>query len=274
MSKQAIHLDLIAMDLAWESPAKNLALSEEAILSRIGKVPEIPSESRVFVFPELSMTGFVTQTPGKAAVDRNGAEVQAYRELAKKHRTALVIGFPERIAGQEKPSNTLLFISPQGEDLADYQKMHLFTAGTSPESQAYQRGEAGTLVSYRGWKFGFGICFDLRFPEMFQVYAQAGADIVILPACWVGGPGKARQFEILSASRAIEGQCFFASLNRSGKDPSFAYEGDVWCFSPKGEVIREISSNGGFDLDPVLLDDARKLQIRESDLDEYQTVIS
>jgi predicted amidohydrolase len=259
--------------LAWEDISKNLASTEEAISSRLKVTPEISPESRVFVFPETLLTGFVTSGAAQVAVDRNGTEVRAFRELAKKYRTALIIGFPERVAGQEKPHNTLLMISHGGEDLADYQKIHLYTAGAAPESSHYERGDVGTLVNYRGWKIGFGICFDLRFPEMFQVYAKAGAELVILPACWIGGPGKARQFEILSAARAIEGQCFFGALNRSGKDPHVSYEGDVWCFSPKGEPLKEVSSGQGFDLDPALLEDARKLLVRGSDLEEYQTIL-
>jgi omega-amidase len=273
MSKLALHLDLVPLDLAWEDIPRNLALTEEAIVSRLKANPQLPSESRLFVFPEVSLTGFVTETATEVAVERNGSEVQAFRDLAKKYRTALVIGFPEKIAGQEKPSNTLLLISPQGEDLADYQKIHLYTAGPTPESATYERGSVGTIVDYRGWKLGFGICFDLRFPELFQVYAREGVELVILPACWIGGPGKARQFEVLSAARAIEGQFFFGSLNRSGKDPHCSFEGDVWCFSPKGEPLAEVSRGGGFSLNPEMLVDAKKLQVRNSDLEEYRTVI-
>src|SRR6185437_10212011 len=106
----------------------------------------------------------------------------------------------------------------------------------------------------------------------FQAYAREGSDLVILPACWVGGPGKADQFRILSAARAIEGQFFFAALNRSGRDPSYTYEGDVWCFSPQGEAL--VESRTGFDLDSARLEAARKLSVRESDRDEYPVVIS
>jgi predicted amidohydrolase len=166
--------------------------------------------------------------------------------------------------------NTVLLVSPSGEDLADYQKTHLYTVGKPPESESYQSGRTGTLVLYRGWKIGFGICFDLRFPALFQAYAQSEADLVILPACWLGGPGKSAQFKTLSSARAIEGQYFFAALNRSGKDPFSFYEGEALCFLPKGESLL---AKNGFDLDPALLDEARKLKVRPSDLEEYPIVI-
>lgn len=270
MSKLPLHLDLVPMDLAWEDPRENARRIDSAIAARLRESPEISPEERIFVFPEVALTGFVTADSSAAALSRLGGEVQAVREIAKKYSVAILVGFPEKVEGQLKPFNTVLFISPEGEDLADYQKMHLYTASNPPESESYQRGSSGCILVYRGWKIGFSICFDLRFPAMFLAYAQDGADLVILPACWIGGPGKSYQFRTLSAARAIEGQFFFAALNRSGKDPSAQYEGEALCFGPKGEQLME---NRGFDLKPELLDEARKLRVRPSDLEEYPGVI-
>lgn len=270
MPSQPLHLDLIPMDLAWADPKENVRRMESAIAERLNVDFNVPSESRIFVFPEVSLTAFVTDGSEDAALDRNAPEVQQVRELARKYRTAVVFGFPEKWSDSKQPLNTLLFVSPEGEDLADYQKLHLFTAGASPESDHYQRGDSGTLLVYRGWKIGFGICFDLRFPTMFQSYAREGVDLIILPACWIGGPGKSYQFRTLSTARAIENQCFFAALNRSGKDNQYSYEGEVLCFGPKGDPLE---GSAGFSLDPTLLEEARKLKIRPSDLEEYPVLV-
>jgi predicted amidohydrolase len=270
MSRLPLHLDLIPMDLVWADAKANIALMDSAIQARLRETPQIDPESRIFVFPEVSLTAFVTKDSQAVALPRTSEEVQKVRDLAKKYKTAVVFGFPEKAAGQEKPFNTILMVSPKGEDIADYQKLHLYTAGNPAESETYQCGDSGTLVSYRGWKIAFGICFDLRFPGMFQSYAREGADLVILPACWIGGPQKSDQFKTLSASRAIEGQCFFAALNRSGKDEFYSYEGEVLCFAPKGEAL---SGSAGFDLNPELVEVARKLAVRASGREEYPVVI-
>lgn len=270
MSKLPLHLDLIPMDLAWGDPRENLRRMEEAIASRLKGSPKVSTSERIFVFPEVALTGFVTDESEAVAISRLSPEIQAVREMAKKYAVAILVGFPEKVEGQKKPFNTILFVSPEGDDLADYQKLHLYTASAPAESESYQRGSAGTILSYRGWKIGFAICFDLRFPGMFTAYAQDGADLVILPACWLGGPGKSYQFRTLSAARAIEGQFFFAALNRSGKDPAASYEGEALCYGPKGEQLTE---SDGFDLDPGLLHEARKLRVRASDLEEYPGVI-
>jgi predicted amidohydrolase len=265
MPKQPLHLDLIPIDLAWGNPRENLSRIESAIERRLKETPSISPQERLFVFPETALTGFVTEKSHEAALDRNGPELEQARQIAKKHSVGLIVGFPEK-SGQARPFNTLLVISPEGRDLADYQKIHLYTVGKPSESESYERGSTGTIFSYRGWKIALAICFDLRFSGLFLSYAHEGADLVILPSCWIGGTGKSYQFKTLSAARSIEGQFFFAALNRSGKDPFASYEGEALCFGPKGEAL---SDAGGFRLDPALLEEARKLQVRPSDLEEY-----
>lgn len=270
MPREKLHLDLIPLDLAWADPAENLRRMEAAIDTRLAATAGISPESRIFVFPELTLTAFVTEGSDRVALSRAAPEVEKARALAKKFNTAIVFGFPEKVERENRPVNTLLFVSPEGEDRADYQKLHLFTGSQPPETASYRPGSSCTLLQYRGWKIGFGICFDLRFPAMFQSLAREEADLVILPACWVGGPGKSDQFRTLSAARAIETQSFFASLNRSGKDPQYFYEGEVLVHGPKGEPLEE---SNGLTLDPALLEEARKLKLRPSDLEEYPVVL-
>jgi predicted amidohydrolase len=264
------------MDLAWCDPAENLRRMEQSISSRLKASARIPADSRIFVFPETTLTGFVTEGCAEASLLRDGPEVQAVRDLAKKYSIAIIFGFPEKVETEKvqedsKPFNTLLFTAPNGDDVGDFHKIHLYTAGASPESSSYRAGDSGTLLSYRGWKIGLATCFDLRFARLFHCYSREGADLVILPACWIGGPGKSYQLATLSAARAIEGQYFFAALNRSGKDPFASYEGEALCFGPKGQALVD---QGGFELDSALLDEARKLQVRPSDLEEYPIVMN
>jgi predicted amidohydrolase len=264
VERQSLHLDLAPLDLAWSNPAVNASLMEEAIVERLRANPEIARESRIFIFPELTLTGFVTEHSDRVALKNEGSEVRAVRDLAARHGVAILFGYPE--ATGNKPFNTLLLLDDHGRDLARYRKQHLFTAGKAPEAAAYERGQSGTLVKYRGWRIGFGVCFDLRFPSMFQPYAEAPADLVILPACWIGGPGKTHQFQTLSAARAIELQTFFAALSRSGSDPNAGYAGEIFCFSPLGELMPHTN---GFDLDPAELEKARRLQVSASVKREY-----
>jgi predicted amidohydrolase len=271
MSKPDLFIDPIPMNLVWNDPNANLQAMRSEITSRLKKSAQIDSKNRIFVFPELTLTGFVTENPELSALEREHEAVQGVRNLASEFKTSIVFGFPERQEGVGSPWNTLVFIDPMGRELGDYQKMHLFTAGSPSEHSTYEAGTSGTIIEFQGWKIAFGICFDLRFPQLFQAYARESADLVILPACWVGGPGKSHQFQTLSAAHAIAGQYYFLSVNRAGSDPHFPYEGEALLYSPRGE---QIEGDSPYKLTEEALLQARKLSVRVSDRESYPVVKS
>jgi omega-amidase len=268
MSKSDLFLEPVALNLVWKDPQANVKAMRAEIAQRLQKSPEVSSQDRIFVFPELTLTGFVTTDPGSSALHREDQAIQSVHDLAKEFKTAIVFGFPERQEGPRAhvPWNTLIFVDPSGEELADYQKIHLFTAGSPSEHTTYEAGTSGVIVEYRGWKIAFGICFDLRFPPLFSEYAKEGADLVILPACWVGGAGKSHQLQTLSAAHAIAGQYYFLSVNRSGEDPNFKFEGETLVYSPKGELLK---GEAPFRISDSVLQEARKLSVRPSDRPDY-----
>jgi len=223
------------MDLAWKDPAENIRRMSTEIRSRLAAHPGVDPRSLLFVFPELTLTGFVTGDPRTSALSRDSREVQAVLALARELGTAIVFGFPEP-AG-DRVRNTLLFAGPGGDVVASFQKLHLFTQGKPSEAETYECGDQPVMTEYRGWKLGFGVCFDLRFPELFQNYAAQDVELIVLPACWVGGPTKSDQFQTLSRAHAILCRSFFAAVNRTGRDPNFSYEGEALVYGPRGEVL-------------------------------------
>lgn len=265
--QEALWLEPVSLDLAWKEPAENLRRMRAEIQGRLKSRPEIPAGERLFVFPELTLTGFVTDEPRSAALSRESAPVRAVSDLAREFGTGILAGFPEPGSKDGSVKNTLLGFGPDGSIFADYQKLHLFTAGKPAESETYESGERGAVANYRGWRIGLGICFDLRFPELFQAYAAEGADVMVLPACWVGGPTKSQQFKSLAQAHAILTQSFFLAVNRSGSDPNFQYEGEAFFFGPRGEGFE---GAGPFHLDPVLLEKARGLPVRASRRSRYE----
>ncbi len=265
----ALWLEPISLDLAWKDPAENLRRMRTEIQQRLKSKPNVSASERLFVFPELTLTGFVTDAPHLAALSRESEQVQAVSDMAREFGTGILAGFPEPGVKHRSVTNTLLGFGSDGSVFADYQKLHLFTAGKPAESETYVAGDRGVVANYRGWRIGLGICFDLRFPELFQAYAAAGADVMILPACWVGGLTKSQQFKSLAQAHAILTQSFFLTVNRSGNDPYFQYEGEAFLFGPRGEGF---DGAGPFRLDPVLLEQARALPVRASRRTHYEVL--
>jgi predicted amidohydrolase len=228
----------VPMDFAWQDPTENLRRMENWIVATLDENPRISRERLVIQFPELCLTGFVTQNPGDAAFQRNSTEVRAALKLAEKHQVALVFGYPEKVENSKAPRNVLALASSDGNFQAIYHKIHLFTQGAPSESETYQAGQSLAIGEIDGWKLGLSICFDARFAELFRNYALRGVDAVLLSACWVGGPTKREQLQALSAGNAVLSQRAFVAVNRSGRDPHFSYEGEVFGFGPRAEALQ------------------------------------
>ena len=260
-----LSVEPIPLDLAYNDPEANLKALEEAVAARLSAHPEIAPEERLFLFPELTLTAFVTKAPLAFSLSPADATVGAVAALAKKFHTGLAVGFPEKPAGGGKPLNALAVFAPGG--LAGvYRKNHLFTLGASPESAAYSAGDGGVLLDYRGWRVGLAVCFDVRFSALFHAYAKAGADLILVSSCWVGGPHKTEQYRTLTSTHAILTQSYVAAVNRSGRDPVWEYDGSAYVFSPFGENLHK---GGPVRLDPAELDACRKLAVRVADRPSY-----
>ena len=257
MSREPLYVHPVALDLAWNDAEANLA-QIDAALEKLLKGVERPEE-HLTLFPELTLTGFVTKDPPAFAIG-DGA-IKSLGALAKKHKTAIAAGFPEKSSG--KPLNALALFGPDGKLVARYHKLHLFTWGKNAEAATYEAGKAGVVATYRGWKLGLAICFDVRFPPLFHEYAKAGVDLLLISSCWIGGPHKTYQYRTITSGHAILTQAYVAAVNRSGKDPFFEYDGAEYVFSPFGEPADP-------KLDPTELENARKLVVRPSDRQSYK----
>ena len=263
---QPLHVFPTSMDLAWADPEENLRRVEAAVGPRLRRAA-VPSESMLFLLPELTLTGFGTKDPAAFSLEPAHPFIQRACGLARKFKTGLALGFPElNPAHPGRPFNTMVLIGPDGEVVCRYRKTHLFTAGKNSEAAAYSAGDHGVTCLYRGWRLGFAVCFDVRFPPLFMRYAQAGVDLILLSACWIGGEHKTYQFKTLNSAYAVLTQAYVAAVNRGGKDPFYEYDGSEYVFSPWGEDV--------FTGEPVALDRSeiekyrKRINARPSDRDD------
>lgn len=266
MKRLPLALEPVPLELAWNDPEENLRRMDEAVVRRLDRARG-DSEERLFIFPELTLTGFVTQNPKTFSWTPPDSAIFRVLELARRRKTAIAFGFPENNPeAPERPFNALLLARPDGSIAGHYRKMHLFTVGREPESSFFSAGDRGVLCEHRGWLLALSICFDLRFPRLYHEYACAGADVILAPACLVGGPHKSVQFRTLAAAYAVLSQAYVAAVNRSGRDPHFDYDGSAHVFSPFGEPALQDGSCG---LDESVLIECRKMRVRDADRKSY-----
>lgn len=167
-------------------------------------------------------------------------------------------------------ANRSFVIDPSGEIQARYDKIHMFDAEVSDtevyrESSGYRPGETATICRTPFGVLGLTICYDVRFPYLYRALAQAGADILLVPAAFSPQTGKAH-WETLLRARAIETGCYVLASaqtgthrTRTGKKRS-TY-GHTMAISPWGEVLADIGEACGtlyLDLDLADVVNARK----------------
>ncbi|MGV2019436.1 carbon-nitrogen hydrolase family protein [Agrobacterium sp. 22-223-1] len=119
-----------------------------------------------------------------------------------------------------KIANRGFLFAPDGSRICSYDKIHMFDVDLDNgeswrESAAYQPGEVARIAELPLGKFGFAICYDVRFPQLFRAEALAGAEVLTVPAAFTRQTGEAH-WEILLRARAIENGAFVIAAAQAG----------------------------------------------------------
>ena len=109
------------------------------------------------------------------------------------------------------------------------------------EKDLFSLGQNVVSLTYQEISFGLSICYDLRFPSMYQTLASKGAEVMLISAEWP--ITRVNHWSALLRARAIENQAFVIGVNRVGTDGSYIYGGYSAIFSPYGDPLIEISNS-------------------------------
>jgi len=231
----------------WEEPAKTL--EKAGILIRHAA----SSGADIICFPEQFATGWDPES-GKNLEDTSGLIVSSLREYARTSQIAVIGSFRKR--GDPLPENTAVVIDKDGRILTTYSKMHLFSPGN--EQTGFSPGSELGIFTLGPFTCGIAICYDLRFPDLFRIYAQKGVQVVFVPAAW---PQKRiNHWELFITARAAENQMYVAGVNTTGVTPVDTYSGSSMTADPHGAIISRANDAEQLvftDLDPALVETAR-----------------
>ncbi|WP_321504798.1 nitrilase-related carbon-nitrogen hydrolase [uncultured Methanoregula sp.] len=188
------------------------------------------SGASLICFPEQFATGW---DPGsdKNTGTLSGLIVSSLQKSARDHSIAVLGSFRE--IASPRPRNTAVVIGNDGRILATYAKIHLFSP--AKEDVAFSPGSTLGIFQLGPLTCGIAICYDLRFPELFRIYAQKGVQAIFVPAAW---PMKRiRHWELFLTARATENQMYMIGVNTTGKTPVDTYSGSSMTVDPLGVVI-------------------------------------
>ena len=229
MSAAPLRVALGEYDTGWHDPAASLERAARVVGDAAA------AGAGLVMLPEMCATGFTMESERWAeAID--GPSARRLGELAREHGVHLLAGLATRegAGAQARFYNSALLFSPAGELAAEYRKQRLFAfAG---EHGHYAPGAEPRVVEIAGVRVAPFICYDLRFPELFRAVAPR-VDALLLIANW---PASRRpHWDALLPARAIENQCAFVAVNRTGQGGGLEYDGGSAAFGPWGERLPE-----------------------------------
>lgn len=222
-------------------------------LAELVKTKPTANNEHLVVLPECCLYfGGKDKDQLNLAIEQSSYLQQQLAALATQYQVYLVAGsLPIINVSGDKFTNSSIVFSPQGKELARYDKIHLFDVEVNDNEKQYleskytQAGTATSLLKLPFANLGQTICYDLRFAELYRTLTNAGADIITVPAAFTRITGKAHWQALLQA-RAIENQVYIIA---AGQEGIHANGRETWghsmIISPWGEIVAQIETGQG-----------------------------
>ena len=225
---------------------------------------------KMIFFPENF--SFMGAAPGEAqriASKLDGPVMGQYLDLARESGVWLSLGgFQERVDGDERIYNTHVIVDASGQVRATYRKIHLFDVpmtGLVESKQALAGSELVTALSPVG-TLGVSICYDMRFPELYQKLTFLhGAQVLLMPSAFAVKTGAAH-WETVLRCRAIETQCYVVAAAQCGQHNTHGNKRCSWghavVFDPWGQCVAslddpDVPGLATFEIDLDLVEETR-----------------
>lgn len=206
------------------------------------------------------------QIPAATFTEAEDIGLAAFRERARRHGVLVLVG-SQLIREGERIYNRCFLLDRNGEICARYNKLHMFdielkNGESYRESDAIAAGEKAVIVETAVGKLGLSICYDLRFGALYRALAQAGAEIITIPAAFTQTTGEAHWHTLVRA-RAIETGAFIIAPNQCGHhcDKRYSY-GHSLIVDPWGEILADGGAEPGVIYADIDLDQVQKVRSR------------
>ena len=222
---------LAQIDMIWEDKEASIKKAENMICDAASENADI------IIFPEMSFTGFSMNIQKIGEKRHSSDTVKKMCGLSQRYNIAIGFGWaslPEKEG--EKGKNIFSVVDNTGKTIAEYEKIHPFTYGG--ESDVYAGGEEIVSFPFKEHMVSLFVCYDLRFPEIFQAAAKK-SDVMFVIADWP--ESRHVHWQTLLRARAIETQSYVVGVNCFGEHGGILYSGDSMAVDSIGNILGEIS---------------------------------
>jgi predicted amidohydrolase len=208
----------------------DLAEPRERRLHRVLETIARHGDADLVVLPELWLTGyFAFDEYADTAEPLDGPTARALGGAARAAHTSVLAGSIVERDG-ERLHNTVLLFDHTGTLVHTQRKVHVF-GYQSRETELLTGADA--VTAYQG--IGTATCYDLRFPEVFRLLVDQGAEVLVLPAAWPAA--RTQHWQLLTRARAVENQCFVLACNGAGAQAGVRLAGQSAVVGPTGDVL-------------------------------------
>lgn len=228
------------------------------------------------------MTGMMDSDRERAkhsvCTEQNDCVLQTAMELAKSHDIWINLGSLAILDEQDSDKrwvNRSFLIDPAGRITARYDKIHLFDVKLGSgdaflESSAYRPGTRAVVAPAGEHNIGLTICYDLRFANLYASLAEAGADIIAVPAAFTVPTGRAH-WETLLRARAIESASFIIAATQCGQhDDGRKTHGHSMVVDPWGNILLDMGQELGIAICEIDLAKIQEVRTKIPVLDNRQ----
>ena len=221
----AMHVAAVQYEIAWEDMDRNHDHVRDLLTTA-----QLPPHTFV-VLPEFCDTGFSFNLDAIAQDD----DLAWARHLARDLELWLQVGYATRGGEDDRGFNCAGILSPTGETVGTYRKIHPFSFGK--EHRVFSGGSTVVIRPVGEVLASPLICYDLRFPEVWRIAAGEGAEVFSIGANWPRE--RSAHWTALLLARAIENQAAVIAANRIGRDPSYSYEGGSMIIDHSGAILAD-----------------------------------
>lgn len=245
-----MRVTMIQMDMKLGEPVENFAHAVELVRQAALSKPD------VITLPETWNVGFFPKENLSGLADKDCAQVkEAFSALAKEYGVNIIAGSVANLRTDGRVYNTACVFDRQGQLIAEYDKVHLFSP--SGEHEYFQHGIKPCNFELDGIPCSLVICYDIRFPELIRSEMLAGSKVQFVVSQWPNT--RTLHWDTLNRARAIESQCYLSCTNSVGTAGNVTCGGHSAIYAPMGECL-------------ILGGDNEQILTADMDLDAVETV--
>ncbi len=180
-------------------------------------------------------------------------KVQQFLSVQAEKNKSWIVGGTLPIKSNEsgKAYSSCLLFNSQGEQVARYDKIHMFDVLIEANNETYNEsattvaGDEVVVVDTPFGRLGLSVCYDLRFPELYRIMVEQGMEICVIPAAFTAFTGQSH-WEPLIRARAIENQCYVIASAQGGYHVNNRQTyGHSMIVNPWGNILGSVGTGPG-----------------------------